>query len=228
MAKIPIITIDGPSGAGKGTLGRLLAEDLGFHFLDSGALYRVLAYAANRHGMRAEYLDDILVLAEHLDVSFRLDDPVYPARVMLEGEDVTGELRTETVGEMASKLAALEPVRKALLARQRAFVQSPGLVADGRDMGTVVFPEAPVKIFLTASASVRAKRRQKQLHEGGKDVKLTSLLEDIQRRDERDCQRVVSPLKPAEDAVVIDTSQLDIKHVLLRVKDEIEARILLA
>ncbi len=228
MSSIPIITIDGPSGAGKGTLGRMLAENLGYHFLDSGALYRVLAYATEQHAMSTSQVSDILVLAEHLDVAFQLDDPIFPAKVLFEGEDITKELRTELVGEMASKLAVVPELREALLARQRAFVQTPGLVADGRDMGTVVFPQAPVKIFLTASAEERAKRRQKQLQAAGKDVKLSSLLEDIQRRDERDSQRVVSPLEAATDAVIIDTTQLDISHTLARIQKEVEARILLA
>ncbi len=228
MSRIPIITIDGPSGVGKGTLGRLLAEDLKYHFLDSGALYRVLAYAARQHGMGSSQLNDLLILAEHLDVQFRLDDPIYPANVLLEGNDITQELRTEGVGELASQLAALKQVRQALLARQRAFAQPPGLVADGRDMGTVVFPEAPVKIFLTATPEERAKRRQKQLQAAGKDVNLRGLLEDIQRRDERDSQRPIAPLEPARDAVIIDTTTLDVAHALARVKAEVEARILLA
>lgn len=197
-----IITIDGPGGSGKGTIGRRLAEGLGYHFLDSGAIYRGLAYAASQAGVGADQSAELLALAENLDIR------AYPDPV----------LRAESIGELASKIAALPGVREVLLAQQRAYAQPPGLVADGRDMGTVVFPKASVKIFLTASTEERAKRRQKQLHEAGKDVNLSSLLEDIQRRDTRDSDRPVAPLEPAADAIIIDTTGLDINRTLDKVK----------
>jgi len=178
----PVITVDGPSGAGKGTLCMLLADKLGFHLLDSGAIYRVLALAAIHHGVDTESEDALVPLATHLDVQFIAEGDL--VKVILEGEDVSGELRKEETGMAASKVAALPRVREALLRRQRAFSAAPGLVADGRDMGTVVFTEAEAKIFLDASAEERASRRLKQLQQKGLDVKFDDLLSEIQERDD--------------------------------------------
>lgn len=207
----PVITVDGPSGAGKGTLCMLLAEKLGWHLLDSGAIYRVLALAAIHHGVDLESEDGLVPLAAHLDVQFKAEGDL--VKVILEGEDVSGELRKEETGMAASKVAALPRVREALLRRQRAFSNAPGLVADGRDMGTVVFPSAIVKIFLDASAEERANRRMNQLQQKGLDVNFGSLLSEIQERDDRDRNRSVSPLRPAEDALVLDSTDMSIEQV---------------
>ncbi|WP_110650334.1 (d)CMP kinase [Salinicola peritrichatus] len=212
----PILTIDGPGGAGKGTISRMIAERLGWHLLDSGALYRLTALAALRKGVAIDDAEALSKQAQTLDVVFAVDDGT--ARILLEGDDVTAAIRREAVGNAASQVAALPPVRDALLQRQRDFCRSPGLVADGRDMGTVVFPEAPLKIYLTASAEERAKRRQLQLRQGGEDARLSTLLEEIQARDARDMQRAVAPLKPAEDAIELDTTQLDIPEVVERIE----------
>lgn len=206
-----IITVDGPSGVGKGTLCVLLAKKLGWHLLDSGAIYRVLALAAMHHGIDLESEDALVPLATHLDVQFIGEGDLL--KVILEGEDVSCELRKEETGMAASKIAALPRVRDALLNRQRDFVKAPGLVADGRDMGTVVFPNAPVKIFLDASAPERAKRRMNQLQLKGLDVNFDSLLIEIQQRDERDRNRKVAPLCPADDALVLDSTSLHIGQV---------------
>ena len=208
----PVITVDGPSGAGKGTLCMLLADKLGFHLLDSGAIYRVLALAAIHHGVDTESEDALVPLATHLDVQFIAEGDL--VKVILEGEDVSGELRKEETGMAASKVAALPRVREALLRRQRAFSAAPGLVADGRDMGTVVFPEAEAKIFLDASAEERATRRLKQLQQKGLDVKFDDLLSEIQERDDRDRNRPVAPLRPAEDALVLDSTSMNIEQVV--------------
>lgn len=208
-----VITIDGPSGSGKGTLSRLLAEKLGWHFLDSGAIYRVLALAAIHHHIDPEDEDAVQPLAAHLDVQFCTDEQG-EVRIILEGENVSSAIRTEEVGMTASKVAALPRVREALLRRQRAFRDAPGLVADGRDMGTVVFPQAKVKIFLTANAEVRAQRRYLQLKNKGFDVKIGDLLSDIKARDERDTNRAAAPLVAAEDSLMIDCSEKDITQVL--------------
>lgn len=209
---VPVITVDGPSGVGKGTLSQRLARHLGWHFLDSGALYRLLGLAARRQGV--EFTDESALggLALKLDVRF-LPSEQGETTILLNNQDVTREIRTEQAGNDASKVAAVPAVRTALLQRQRDFRQLPGLVADGRDMGTTVFPEAPLKFFLTASAEVRAERRYKQLKEKGLDASLTTLLAEIAERDERDRTRSVSPLKPAEDAIIIDTSHLGIDEV---------------
>ena len=208
----PILAIDGPGGAGKGTISCLMAERLGWHLLDSGALYRLTAYAANKHGVALDDERNLAQLAQTLDVSF----PVKQATplTLLEGESVGQAIRNEQVGEWASQVAALPGVRSALLQRQRDFRLLPGLVADGRDMGTVVFPDASLKIFLTASAEERARRRHLQLQEAGVDANLSSLLKEIQARDARDTQRSVAPLKPADDAITLDSTRLSIPEVV--------------
>ncbi|SJZ54213.1 (d)CMP kinase [Photobacterium toruni] len=211
----PVITVDGPSGAGKGTLCMLLAEKLGWNLLDSGAIYRVLALAALHHGVDTESEDALVPLAAHLDVQFVTEGDL--VRVILEGEDVSDTLRTEKVGNAASKVAAFPRVREALLRRQRAFNEHPGLVADGRDMGTVVFTSAEVKIFLDASAEERATRRMNQLQKKGLDVSFSSLLSEIQERDYRDRNRAVAPLRPADDALVLDSTEMSIEQVLEKV-----------
>lgn len=219
----PVITVDGPSGAGKGTLCMLLADKLGFHLLDSGAIYRVLALAAIHHGVDTESEDALVPLATHLDVQFIAEGDL--VKVILEGEDVSGELRKEETGMAASKVAALPRVREALLRRQRAFSAAPGLVADGRDMGTIVFPEAEAKIFLDASAEERATRRLKQLQQKGLDVKFDDLLSEIQERDDRDRNRPVAPLRPAEDALVLDSTSMNIEQVVEKALHYIESKL---
>ncbi|GAA5125284.1 (d)CMP kinase [Alloalcanivorax gelatiniphagus] len=219
---IPVITIDGPVSSGKGTVARRVATGLGWHLLDSGALYRVLGLHAERRGVALDDEMRLVDLAEQLPVEFR--EGGNDTAVLLDGEDVGQIIREERVGELASQVAVLQPVRDALFARQRAFAQRPGLVADGRDMGTVVFRDAPLKIFLTASAEERARRRLGQLKEKGFDANLATLIEDIRTRDERDMQRAVAPLKPAPDAVEIDSTELSVDQVVERILDEAGAR----
>ena len=209
-----VITIDGPTASGKGTITRRLAQRLGWHILDSGALYRLVALAAIKHGIANDDAASLAPLAANLDVEFIAGEGDAEMAVILEGEDVTHELRAETTGNAASRVAAVPEVRAALQERQRAFQESPGLVADGRDMGTVVFPNAVVKIFLTASVEERAQRRYNQLKDKGLGVTMRSLLNEIAERDERDQQRETSPLVAAEDAVVLDTSELTIDEVV--------------
>ena len=222
--KAPVITIDGPSGSGKGTIAGILAKRLGWCLLDSGALYRLLAFAARNHGVDLTNEESLKLLAAHLDVQFVGATEGKSARIILEGEDVTLAIRNETVAKGASQVAALPAVREALLQRQRAFREFPGLVADGRDIGTVVFPEAPLKIFLTASAEERARRRYLQLKAKGDDVSLPRLLDEIRARDERDTQRAIAPLKPAADAIQLDSTELSIEQVLERIMSEIALR----
>lgn len=223
MQNVPVVTIDGPSGAGKGTLSSMLADAYGWHLLDSGAIYRVLAIAALHHDIALDDVAGLTPLATGLDVTFVTNEGTN--RVILEGEDVTTDIRNESVGNAASQIAAIPLVREALLRRQRAFVAKPGLIADGRDMGTVVFPSAIAKIFLTASAEVRAERRFEQLKGMGQDVKISRLLADIQARDERDRSRTTAPLMAAEDALELDSSTLDIKQVFEKAKDFIDSKI---
>lgn len=222
MQAFPVITIDGPSGAGKGTISTLLANRLGWHFLDSGAIYRVLAIASIHHQIDPTDEAGLLPLAAGLDVNFAPGDK--GSKVILEGEDVTDDIRSEEVGSVASQIASLPSVREALLRRQRAFKESPGLVADGRDMGTVVFPEADVKIFLTASANQRAHRRFNQLKEMGHDVSMSRLLTDIEARDDRDANRTIAPLIPAKDALVVDSTELNVEQVLEKITEFVRTK----
>lgn len=214
---VPVIAIDGPSGSGKGTISRLLAERLGWHFLDSGSLYRVLGLAASRHAIEFDDESALVALAAQLDVQFLCDVAQGDTRVILEGDDVSQTIRSEECGRAASLVAAIPQARQALLARQRGFRQSPGLVADGRDMGTVVFPDAALKIFLTASLEERAQRRYKQLKEKGWNGSLFALYDELAKRDERDANRTVAPLRPAEDAEIVDSSGLAVSAVLAKV-----------
>ncbi len=222
---MPVITVDGPSGSGKGTVCRLLAEKLGWDVLDSGAIYRVLSLAALHHQIALDNEEALVPLAANLDVQFLIDSDTNAGKIILEGEDVTITIRNEEVGAAASKVAALPRVREALLRRQRAFRTENGLIADGRDMGTVVFPDAPLKIFLTASAEERARRRFVELNERGLNVTLSGLLQDIQARDDRDMNRAVAPLVPAEDAIELDTSELNAQQVFDKVITLLDASI---
>lgn len=220
--QVPVIAIDGPVGAGKGTISRGLARRLGWHFLDSGMLYRLVAIAAMDAGIDAADHAGLARTAQGLDCRFEERDgrqvPV------LAGEDVTSRIRTEAVSMMASEVAAVPAVREAIVARQRAFVRSPGLVADGRDMGTVIFPDADLKIFLTASVEERARRRYKQLKEKGESVNLSRLFREIEARDERDRTRLVAPLKPADGAVLIDSTEHSINEVLEKIFELVKER----
>lgn len=213
----PVITVDGPSGSGKGSLCQLLARELGWHLLDSGALYRIVGLAALKQGVSFDDEAGLALLAAKLDVEFRPSAPGEPAAVFLDGEDISNDVRNETSGGYASKVAIYPAVRDALTSLQRSFAKAPGLIADGRDMGTVIFPDAPLKIYLTASAEERAQRRYKQLKNKGQGVNLAALLEDIKTRDERDMSREVAPLKPAPDARVIDSTAMAIEDVFQQV-----------
>lgn len=208
---IPVLTIDGPSGSGKGTVSRAVARSLGWHFLDSGAIYRSLAIAVLWNNIALDSESEIVRMAEDMDLSFTADDP---PKVLLGGEDIAEEIGSETCGNTASRIAASGPVRKALLDKQREFRQFPGLVADGRDMGTVVFADAEHKVFLTASAEVRALRRLKQLKDKGLDVNLASLTREIEERDRRDRERAEAPLMVADGALLVDSSNMDIQQVI--------------
>ena len=212
MSAAPVICVDGPSGAGKGTLSLRLAAALDWHLLDSGALYRVVGFACRQAGVSLDDSDAVAGVARALDVDFRPTGA--GVTVWLSGDDVTSAIRSEEGGADASLVAALEPVRAALLLRQQELARLPGLIADGRDMGTVVFPDAPLKIFLTASAEARAERRFHQLQGLGESVSLARLLTDIEQRDARDQSRSISPLVPAEDAIVIDSTALTADEVL--------------
>jgi cytidylate kinase len=223
-ADIPVLTIDGPSGSGKGTISQKIAANHGWHYLDSGAMYRVVALAALDAGIEFSNVDGLVRIAEESDIRF-VPRVGATAEVILNGEGVSERLRTEEAGAGASRVAAEPRVREALLQRQRDFQQDPGLVADGRDMGTTVFPNATLKIFLTASAEERAQRRYKQLKEKGFSVNLPRLLGEIRQRDERDSTRSASPLRPAEDAIEVDTTGVGIDEVVERIERLLSQRL---
>ncbi|HEX7348583.1 MAG TPA: (d)CMP kinase [Rhodanobacteraceae bacterium] len=219
---VPVLTLDGPSGSGKGTIAKAVAGRLGWHMLDSGAIYRAVGYAAGARGLDLSDADAVTRCAATVSIVFRDPGDGRETRVIIDGADATDAIRTETGGAAASAIAALPSVRKALVDKQLAFRQPPGLVADGRDMGTVIFPDAPFKVFLTASPAERAERRYKQLKAKGLDVRLDSLLHEIEARDARDTSRTVAPLRPAADAVVIDTTGKPIMTVVAMVLDVVQ------
>jgi cytidylate kinase len=221
---VPVIAIDGPSGSGKGTVSRLLARRLGWHLLDSGALYRLVALAGIARGLDPQDEAGHAAVAASLDARFEVDG-AGGERVLLDGRDVTGELRSETTGSAASRVAAMPAVRAALIGRQRGFATAPGLVADGRDMGSIVFPDAPLKIFLTASPEERARRRHKQLIEKGLTVNLADLSREIRERDHRDANRSVAPLRASDDAVVIDSTNVGVGDVVEQIENLARSRI---
>jgi len=214
---IPVLTIDGPSGVGKGTVANIMAYELKWNLLDSGAIYRAFAFAASKRNIQIDNTDELLKLASNLDLKFESDPSNNKLSIYLDNIEVSAELRTEQTAELASKLAMIGPLRESLLVRQQKFKQTPGLVADGRDMGTVVFEDAPFKVFLTANVEERAQRRLKQLHGKGIAGILSQTLEEVKKRDERDASRKHSPLKPSKDALVIDTSNLSINEVVAKV-----------
>ena len=214
---IPVLTIDGPSGVGKGTVANIMAHELNWNLLDSGAIYRAFALAASKRNIQIDNTDELLKLASNLDLRFESDPSNNKLSVYLDNMEVSAELRTEETADLASKFAMIGPLRESLLLRQQKFKQPPGLVADGRDMGTVVFKDAPFKVFLIANVEERAQRRLKQLHDKGIAGILSQTLEEVQKRDERDASRKHSPLKPSKDALVIDTSNLTINEVVTKV-----------
>ena len=214
---IPVLTIDGPSGVGKGTVANIMAHELNWNLLDSGAIYRAFALAASKRNIQIDNTDELLKLASNLDLRFESDPSNNQLSIYLDNSEVSAELRTEKTAELASKFAMIGPLRESLLLRQQKFKQPPGLVADGRDMGTVVFEDAPFKVFLTANVEERAQRRLKQLQDKGIAGILSQTLEEVQKRDERDASRKHSPLKPSKDALVIDTSNLTINEVVAKV-----------
>ncbi|CAA0108239.1 Cytidylate kinase [BD1-7 clade bacterium] len=218
----PVITIDGPSGAGKGTLSQMLARHLGWQFLDSGAIYRLCGLACLKANIAFDDHVSVIACAQSLDIDFIVTDD--GLQTLLDGEEVTAQLRTEEGGAAASQVASIPAVREALLQRQRAFAKSPGLVADGRDMGTVVFCDAALKFYLTASAEERAARRYKQLQQAGESVNLAAILADIQSRDERDMSRKVAPLKPADDAIEVESTDLSIDAVFNIMLENVHAK----
>ena len=211
---IPVLTIDGPSGVGKGTVANIVAAKLKWHILDSGAIYRAFALAASKRNIHIENIEQLLELASILDLNFEPDSSNNALKVYLDNQEVSSDLRTERTAELASKFAMIGQLRESLLVRQQDFRQLPGLVADGRDMGTVVFKDAPYKVFLTANAEERAKRRLKQLHQRGITGNILHTLEDVKKRDERDASRKYSPLKPSKEALIIDTSDLTVDEVV--------------
>lgn len=220
---IPVLTLDGPSGVGKGTVASIIAQKLDWHLLDSGAIYRAFAIVARDNDIKIDDIDGLLKLANNFDISFKLNSNHEPLNVYLNNVEVSSELRTEKTAALASQFAKIESLRKVLLVKQRQFKKLPGLVADGRDMGTVVFPDAPFKVFLTAEVEERAKRRLKQLQETGIAGNISHTLAEVQKRDERDVNRQHSPLKPAKDALVIDTTNLTINEVITKVMALIKA-----
>ena len=214
---IPVLTIDGPSGVGKGTVANIVAADLKWHILDSGAIYRAFALSASKRDIQIDNTGQLLELASNLDLRFLPDAANNVLEVYLDNQEVSSELRTEETAELASKFAMIGPLRESLLKRQQDFRKLPGLVADGRDMGTVVFKDAPYKVFLIANVEERAKRRLKQLHLRGITGNISHTLEDVRKRDERDASRKHSPLKPSKDALIIDTSDLTVDEVVTKV-----------
>jgi cytidylate kinase len=223
VSLIPVLAIDGPSGVGKGTVARIMAQKLGWHLLDSGAIYRAFALAVDARNIDVTDESALVEVANNLDLEFKTEADSELVSVYLDGQDVSKVLRTEQTGEMASKIASIGVVRAALLKRQQAFAKAPGLVADGRDMGTVVFADASFKVFLTASAQERANRRLKQLQNQGSKGIISQILADVVARDERDSSRKHSPLKPAKDALIIDTTELSIDKVITQVSELIKA-----
>jgi cytidylate kinase len=223
VSLIPVLAIDGPSGVGKGTVARIMAQKLGWHLLDSGAIYRAFALAVAARNIDVTDESALVEVANNLDLAFKTEANSELVSVYLDGQDVSKVLRTEQTGEMASKIASIGVVRAALLKRQQAFAKIPGLVADGRDMGTVVFANTPFKVFLTASAQERANRRLKQLQNQGSEGIISHILADVVARDERDSSRKHSPLKPAKDALIIDTTELSIDEVITQVSELIKA-----
>jgi cytidylate kinase len=223
VSSVPVLAIDGPSGVGKGTVARIIAQQQGWHLLDSGAIYRAFALAVDARNIDVTDESALAEVANNLDLEFKTETESELVSVYLDGQDVSKVLRTEQTGEMASKIASISVVRAALLKRQKAFAKAPGLVADGRDMGTVVFADTPFKVFLTASAQERANRRLKQLQNQGSEGIISQILADVVARDERDSSRKHSPLKPAKDALIIDTTELSIDEVITQVSELIKA-----
>jgi cytidylate kinase len=223
VSSVPVLAIDGPSGVGKGTVARIIAQQQGWHLLDSGAIYRAFALAVDARNIDVTDESALAKVANNLDLEFKTETESELVSVYLDGQDISKVLRTEQTGEMASKIASIGVVRAALLKRQQAFAKAPGLVADGRDMGTVVFADAPFKVFLTASAQERANRRLKQLQNQGSEGIISQILADVVARDERDSSRKHSPLMPAKDALIIDTTELSIDEVITQVSELIKA-----
>jgi CMP/dCMP kinase len=219
---IPVITIDGPSGTGKGTISQLLAKKLGWHYLDSGALYRVLAWAAIQQNISLDNEEQLFALAQQFIVEFIVDDSGVASQIMCGNEDVTAAIRSPEVSQASSIVSTKPLVRQALFAKQQAFRQAPGLVTDGRDMGTVIFPDAPLKIFMTADPHERAQRRYNELKSKGIDVNLPTVLDALSKRDARDEERTTAPLKPAVDAIIIDTTALNIEETFQLVMQKVE------
>lgn len=222
--EVPVVTVDGPSGAGKGTVARMLSQCLHWHLLDSGAIYRILALASARAGVATQDVEALVRIARSMEVAFEVEEGGEP-QVLLDHQDVTRAIRSGSCSERASEVAALPQVRQALLQCQHDFRRPPGLVADGRDMGTIVFPDAFVKIFLTASVEERTQRRYKQLKEQGLSGNLTALLEDIKARDERDRTRTASPLVPAPDAIILDTTGMTVNEVVNAVLSQVRRHV---